>query len=108
LIQKKQLLREIVERVVVNAEGEILRIELLPPFTYLTNLSQQMQVVEDGNWARNEKTSVCAGCSTCATLCVPDGIQSEHLASKTTSQFLQQLIFPQSAALLHLSNKLQI
>jgi hypothetical protein len=40
--------------------------------------------------------------------CVPDGIQSEHLASKTTSQFLQQLIFPQSAALLHLSNKLQI
>ena len=74
MIQKKQLLREIVERVVVNAEGEILRIELLPPFTYLTNLSHQMQVVEDGNWARNEKTNLCVGCSTCATLCVPGGI----------------------------------
>jgi hypothetical protein len=42
------------------------------------------------------------------SLRVPDGIQSEHLGSKTTSQFLQQLTFPQSAALLHLSNKLQI
>jgi hypothetical protein len=40
--QQKQLLREIVQRIVVNAEGAILRIDLLPPFVYLHDLSRRV------------------------------------------------------------------
>jgi hypothetical protein len=109
--QKRQLLREIIERVVVNADGEILRMELLAPFTYLTKLSQKLQVIEVGKnskEAESETASLFAGCSTCTTLGVPDGIQSEHVSPQTTAQFLQQLTFPQSAVLQRLTNKLQI
>lgn len=37
---QKELLRNLVERVVVNAEGKV-RLELLPPFTYLKQLDRQ-------------------------------------------------------------------
>ncbi len=40
--EKKELLRLIVERVVVNPEGMILRLELLPPFAYLRHVTQKV------------------------------------------------------------------
>jgi hypothetical protein len=36
------LLREIVERIVVNTEGEIERVDLLPPFAYLREVSEKV------------------------------------------------------------------
>jgi DNA invertase Pin-like site-specific DNA recombinase len=42
--QQKQLLREIVQRIVVDVEGTVLRIDLLPPFAYLHDLSHRVQI----------------------------------------------------------------
>lgn len=39
---KRELLRNVIERVVVNHEGKIDRLELLPPFTYLRDVSQKV------------------------------------------------------------------
>lgn len=36
---QKELLRNVVERVVVNPEGKIARVDLLPPFAYLQDVS---------------------------------------------------------------------
>ena len=41
--EQKALLREMVERVVVDSEGRVLRLELLPPFSYLRWLTQQIR-----------------------------------------------------------------
>ncbi len=41
--QQKKLLREVIDRIVVDAEGNVLRIDLLPPFAYLHDLSCRTQ-----------------------------------------------------------------
>lgn len=40
---QKDLLRYMIERVVVNPEGMIIRLELLPPFSYLRHVTQRVQ-----------------------------------------------------------------
>ncbi len=40
--QQRELLREIVERVVVNREGKLIRLELLPPFAYINDVSKRV------------------------------------------------------------------
>jgi hypothetical protein len=40
---QKDLLRHMIERVVVNPEGMIIRLELLPPFSYLHHVTQRVQ-----------------------------------------------------------------
>jgi hypothetical protein len=39
---QKELLRNVVERVVVNPEGRIERVDLLPPFAYLQDVSEKV------------------------------------------------------------------
>lgn len=36
---QKELLRNVIERVVVSPDGEIARVDLLPPFAYLRDIS---------------------------------------------------------------------
>lgn len=43
--QKKELLKNVVERVVVNLKGKIERVDLLPPFVYLCEICE---MVHDG------------------------------------------------------------
>jgi hypothetical protein len=40
---QKDLLRQMVERVVVNPEGTLIRLELLPPFSYLRDVTQRVR-----------------------------------------------------------------
>lgn len=62
---QKEVLRNVVERVVVNPEGKIAFVDLLPPFAYLKDVSDK---VRDGertseNAAHNEKDGLSAACS---------------------------------------------
>ena len=40
---QKDLLRQMIERVVVNPEGMLTRLELMPPFSYLRHVTQRIQ-----------------------------------------------------------------
>jgi len=40
---QKELLRQMIERVVVNPEGMIIRLELLPPFSYLRHVTKRVK-----------------------------------------------------------------
>ena len=42
LSSQKALLKEMVERIVVNAEGTIIEVRWLPPFAYLRDISSQV------------------------------------------------------------------
>lgn len=62
LRDQKRLLHEVVDKVVVNKQGNILRLELLPPFAYLSNVSEQ---IGDGDYIpKNTKASNAGSCST--------------------------------------------
>jgi hypothetical protein len=80
---QKDLLREIVERVVIDSSGKVIRVELLPPFTYLHQLSDCVDGGEDSsNGSRKTKTSISAGsCSTKLSLGGPEGIRTPDLYS---------------------------
>ncbi len=58
---QKELLRQMVERVVVNPEGTIMRLELLPPFSYLRQVTERVRKQRGGAVAGKTKTSVKAG-----------------------------------------------
>jgi hypothetical protein len=69
--QQRAILLQMVERVVINGEGRILRLELKPPFSYLTTLA-----TGGSNNAREKtrrtKTSGKADCSLHITALTPD------------------------------------
>jgi P4 family phage/plasmid primase-like protien len=58
--QQKKLLREVIDRIVVDAEGNVLRIDLLPPFAYLHDLACRTQSAA-GCEAQKTKTSPVTG-----------------------------------------------
>jgi hypothetical protein len=45
--EKRELLRNVIERVVVNHEGKLDRLDLLSPFAYLRDVSHQVVSGED-------------------------------------------------------------
>lgn len=99
---QKDLLREIVERVVVDPGGKVLRVELLPPFSYLHGLSDRIRNADGGDDGDGKtKASVKAGsCSISIALGGLDEIQSEHrFPLKPSLKFLQTIVFPQSTSL---------
>jgi hypothetical protein len=53
---QKDLLRQMIERVVVNPEGMIVRLELLPPFSYLRHVTERVQ--KRGGSAVEGKTNI--------------------------------------------------
>lgn len=58
---QKDLLRQMVERVVVNPEGMIIRLELLPPFSYLRHVTERVQNSGGSAVEGKTKTSAVAG-----------------------------------------------
>lgn len=66
LDDQKDLLREIVERVVVDPSGKVIRLELLPPFSYLHQLSEKFNGRENCN-IRGGKTKTSTKAGLCST-----------------------------------------
>jgi hypothetical protein len=75
---QKKLLRNVVERVVVNVEGEIERVDLLPPFAYLREVCDKVSSGEgtSENPARIETGDVAATCSSKVLECDPGRIRT--------------------------------
>lgn len=84
---QKELLREIVERVVVNPGGTVIRMELFPPFSYLQQLSHQVGSGEvSGSGVGKTKTSMKAGLSSInISRGVPGGIRTPDLLFRRQS-----------------------
>ncbi len=79
---KRKLLREIVDRIVVNNEGKILRVELLPPFAYLRDVADRMR--NDGEACEGKtKTGTLSGsCSSNVSYGSPNGTRTRVFALK--------------------------
>jgi len=118
--RKRAILRHVVDKVVINLEGMVIRLELQRPFTYLRELAAEnrsgkrhakrdcAECHQDGDdvgplEAKSNGDSV--ACSLQVGLCTPIWRQPEHFPQTSTTNFFQHLIFPQSAKLLRLSNK---
>jgi hypothetical protein len=111
---QKELLRHMVERVIIDATGTI-RLELRAPFAYLRDISKQArEKAESSNPRVNAKTgTIAAGlnsgrCSDSFQLCGEDKSLSEPSASSNASDFLQQIAFPQRASIARFTNPEQI
>jgi hypothetical protein len=91
----------VVERVVANTEGEIERVDLLPPFAYSREVSAKVGGSEgtSENSARIETGGCEATCSSEVLECDPSGKELEHLSSLNSLliEFLQCIAFPQNA-----------
>ena len=58
---KKALLKQVVERIVVDTSGKLIRVDLQAPFAYLTDLNHQLLGVETaGNESASVSTSACS------------------------------------------------
>lgn len=70
---QKELLRNVVERVVVNHESEIVYVDFLPPFAYLRNVCEKVSSGEGTSEkpARIETGDVAATCSSKVLECDP-------------------------------------
>ena len=80
---QKELLRQMIERVVVNPEGMITRLELMSPFSYLRHVTQRIQNV--GGVFSEEKTNAnpeVGACSDYIPLCDPTGNRTLAFAVK--------------------------
>lgn len=64
-LDQKELLRNVVERVVLNPEGKIIRVDWLPPFAYLQEVSEKVSSGRSSseNLAENQTSDIAAGCS---------------------------------------------
>lgn len=90
---QKELLRNVVKRVVVNLEGEIERVDLLPPFAYLqevyTNVNGDEEKTETNAEIETGDTNN-ATCSTQVLCSAPDRIRTYD------SRFRKPKLFPLS------------
>lgn len=104
--RQRDILKQMVKRVIIDPEGRIIRLELKPPFNYLETLAKGSADGKRGNRSPREKkkTNLEVG-SFQIIQCEPDKTQSELIPKFKTAIFLQQLTFPQSANLVRLSNK---
>ena len=69
---QRELLRNVVERVVLNPEGNVIRVDLLPPFAYLQEVSEKVSG-RSGNTSEyppeNQTSGDNAGCSSSVLDC---------------------------------------
>lgn len=91
--QKKELLINVVERVVVNLEGEIERVDLLPPFAYLYEICEKVQDGEETseNASETQTGDMVATCSSQVLLGDPGRTRTFNLTIK--SRLLCQLSY---------------
>ena len=102
---QKELLRHMVERVIVDPAGNI-RLELRAPFAYLQDISDQVRGAAKssgkGKKAKTARISSGLGSGNCSDnflSCGKDWITFEHLFPRETAQFLDSLPFPQRESL---------
>ena len=78
---QKELLRQMVERVIVDPEGRLIRLELKSPFSYLHRVSEQVEHPKNEDAVTgNEKASSQAGlCSDYVSLGVGNGTRTHSL-----------------------------
>ncbi len=82
---KKSLLWNIFERIIVDAKGNITNLDLLPPFSYLRQITEHVSAEcdEDGQKAKiSPKADLC---SNRVPLCVPGGIRTPDLRFRRPS-----------------------
>jgi hypothetical protein len=95
--------RLVVEKVIVNRQGNILHLELLPPFAYLKRVKQPVLRENSDVGGEKTKTSKIAGQSSDR---IPLGVLKEiYLEQKpitNSASILPQMIFPQKKHLLNL------
>ena len=90
---QKELLRNVVERVVVSTEGQIERVDFLPPFAYLNDICERVRWGEEAteNPVRIETGDVAATCSSEIPECDPGRTRTYNQLIK--SQLLCQLSY---------------
>ena len=80
---QKELLSQMIERVIVNPEGMIIQLELRPPFSYLHRLNERVQTSNGGAVRGKTKTSAMSGqCSDYVLL-------GEHGRIRTCNQLIK-------------------
>ena len=107
---QKELLRQVVHRVVVNDAGNV-SLELRTPFAYLCDLTDEIKAVSTGrNGGKTEKknggpeSAVSPGaCSSLLQSCGNSRNLSEQSPSFIRAKLLQRIQFPQHAHLVRLS-----
>ena len=107
---QKELLRNVVERVALNPDRTIVRLDWLPPFAYLQEVSEKVSCGRSSseNLAENQ-TSGAAGCSGGVLDCGQYRTRLEPLSSsEQTLKFTFIIAFPQGKKLKHLSSGLAV
>ena len=104
---QKKLLHEMVDRVVVCPEGTIQRMELLPPFAYLKEVTDRVRNSGDGIEGKTKTSAQAGQCSTLFPLSDRSRTQLEHrVLSVNTLEFTHIISFPQNDKLKRLSTEL--
>ena len=76
LKSQKELLHEVVEKVVISLEGEVTHLELRPPFGYLSDMLQQMGRMDGNEDGQTKTTSISGGqCSNQISSVGPEGLR---------------------------------
>lgn len=77
---QSELLRELVERVVVDPSGKVIRMELRPPFSYLHHLSNRIggQISSSNGSTKTKASPKTGSCSNKLSAGGPDKTYSEH------------------------------
>jgi len=106
---KKDLLRQMIDRVIVDYDGNV-KLSLRTPFAYLRELSNEIRNItstKQGNGkqksARPMSDASSGECSRQLHLCWTDRNLSEQSPSLNRSTFIQRIQFPYHAHLVRLS-----
>ncbi|MFW5709826.1 MAG: hypothetical protein ACOCX5_06375, partial [Chloroflexota bacterium] len=99
--RQRDILKQMVKRVVINPEDRIIRMELKPPFNYLDTLAKGGSPHGgrgEGPSPETKRTSINTG-SLQIKRSDPNGKKLEHLPTQNPRiiEFLQRIAFPQSA-----------
>jgi hypothetical protein len=94
-------LKEIVERVVVDQLGYIIRVEWHSPFAYIRHITERTLMELAGDRHETSRTMTAgANCSDWFSACGPEETSVEQSKSLSTIQFLAQVQFPNRKRLL--------
>ena len=79
---QRELLREMVEKVVVDRDGYVLRVDLLPPFAYLQQVINRVKGETSSEGSQKTKNGIPAvaeqNCSDCTSGGGPEGQPFKH------------------------------
>ena len=83
-VQQKALLAEVLEKVIVDAEGNVLSLELMPPCTYLSTIVGAVKR-QHGLVTTQTKTTLMMGGSCSTKLYSTTAVKFPHYSSPTAS-----------------------